>query len=390
MAQQIAKKLAYDTEYGFGLLEDLGSPETDIDVRVRGPDITTTQRRSEGQLERLTLFARAIDGTAEGNSFGAGVAWEAQGCWRTKTASLGKYLFVIDAELFAISMAVGKVGSSLRETGKQNAEIVTTSRDAVIAVTRLSRWVPPLVKQIANQARQLKAHGHNLTLSLLTDDGETEGTKAADTVARRAARQKPRHMRSASISYVQRCVKVHGRPFPKLSKHICNTKKELSARYLQLKSGHAVTGVHLMRIKKMQDARCWWCNDSRQSVAHLMLSCRKWRRERERMLHALEAKKIKISTRRNEQDVLVLFGETAVEAVLRFIECTAVGKRAEANSTQGLDEWDVGLLEREGTDDERTLQQRRYDAMQHCTSVSNRGMSREPSKVVLGIKTALL
>lgn len=146
--------------------------------------------------------------------------------------------------------------------------------------------------------------------------------------ARRAARQQPRHMRSASISYVQRCVKVYGRPLPKLSKHICDTKKELSARYLQLKSGHAVTGVHLMKIKKMQNARCWWCSDSRQSVAHLMLSCRKWRRERERMLHALEAKKIKISTRRNEQDVLVLFRETAVEAVLHFIECTIAQQNA--------------------------------------------------------------
>jgi hypothetical protein len=248
-------------------------------------------------------------------------------------------------------MALGKVGSSLRETEKQNVEIVTTSRAAVIAATRLRRWVPPLVKHIVNQARQLKAHGRSLTLSLLTDDGETEGVKSADTVARRAARQKPRHMRSASISYVQRCVKValHGRLLPKLSKHICDAKKELSARYLQL------TGVHLMRTKRVQNARCWWCNDSRQSVAHLMLECRKWRREREQELRALEAKKIKISARKNEQDLLALFGETAVEAVLRFIECTAVGKRTEANSTQELDEWDIGLLDREGTDDERAL-----------------------------------
>lgn len=334
LAQQIAKKLAYDTEYGFGLLEDLGSPETGIEVRVRGPDVTTTQRRSGGQPERLTLFARAIDGTTEGNSFGAGVAWEAQGCWRTKTASLGRYLSVIDAELFAISMAVGKVGSSLRETGKQNAEIVTTSRDAVIAVTRLSRWVPPLVKQVANQTKQLKAQGHNLTLSPITVDAETEGMRIADSGARRAARQQPRHVRSASLSYVQQCVKVCGRLSPKLNKRISDANKAVATRYLQLKSGHAMTGVHLMRTKRVHDARCWWCNDNRQSVAHLMLKCRKWRRERERMLHALEAKKIKISTRRNEQDVLVLFGETAVEAVLRFIECTAVGKRAEANSTQ--------------------------------------------------------
>jgi len=251
-------------------------------------------------------------------------------------------------------MAVGKVGSSLRETGKQNAEIVTTSRDAVIAVTRPSRWVPPLVKQVANQTKQLKAQGHNLTLSPITVDAETEGMRTADAVARRAARQQPRHVRSASLSYVQQCVKVCGRLSPKLNKHINDANKAVATRYLQLKSGHGVTGVHLMRIKRVDDARCWWCNDSRQSVAHLMLKCRKWRRERERMLHALEAKKIKISARRDEQDLLALFGETGVEAVLRFIECAAVGKRTEATSTQELDEW-VGLLDREDTDDERRL-----------------------------------
>lgn len=73
------------------------------------------------------------------------------------------------------------------------------------------------------------------------------------------------------------------------------------------------------------------------------------------MLHALEAKKTKISAKRNEQDLLALFRETAVEAVLRFIECTAIGRKTEANSRQELDEWDVGLLDREDTDDERTL-----------------------------------
>lgn len=81
-------------------------------------------------------------------------------------------------------MAVEKVGSSLRETGKQSAEIVTTSRDAVIAVTRLRRWVPPLVKQVTNQTKQLQAQGHNLTLSPITVDAETEGMRIADTVAK--------------------------------------------------------------------------------------------------------------------------------------------------------------------------------------------------------------
>jgi hypothetical protein len=34
---------------------------------------------------------------------------------------------------------------------------------------------------------------------------------------------------------------------------------------------------------------------------------------------------------------------------------TAVGRKTEADSTQEIDEWDVGLLDREDTDDERTL-----------------------------------
>jgi hypothetical protein len=56
------------------------------------------------------------------------------------------------------------------------------------------------------------------------------------------------------------------------------------------------------------------------------------------MLRALEAKKTNISARRNEQDLLLVFGDSTVETILQFIERTAVGKRLEANNTREVDE----------------------------------------------------
>jgi hypothetical protein len=76
-----------------------------------------------------------------------------------------------------------------------------------------------------------------------------------------------------------------------------------------------------------------------------MLKCRIWRRERESMLSTLESKKIKISIRMNGQDLGILFEDASIETVLRFIECTAVGKRREVYDAQRNDEWDIDQLD---------------------------------------------
>ena len=76
------------------------------------------------------------------------------------------------------------------------------------------------------------------------------------------------------------------------------------------------------------------------------------------MLRALEAKKIHISATRNEHDLLLVFGDPAVETFSKFIECAAVGQRTEANSTRELDSWDVGLLDREDAYDRESAQRR--------------------------------
>lgn len=63
-------------------------------------------------------------------------------------------------------------------------------------------------------------------------------------------------MRPASISYVKKTVETRWRLKAKVNDNMVKAKKSVAVRYLQLKSGHAVTGAHLLRIGKVEDAQC--------------------------------------------------------------------------------------------------------------------------------------
>jgi ribonuclease HI len=96
------------------------------------------------------------------------------------------------------------------------------------------------------------------SLTWLSNDRACEGYEVADNAAKWVARQQPKDMRSASMSYVKQAIKEKWRARRKINKHVENAKKSVTARYLQLKLGHAVTAVHLFKIDRAQDARCWW------------------------------------------------------------------------------------------------------------------------------------
>ena len=165
-------------------------------------------------------------------------------------------------------------------------------------------------------------------------------------------------MRSASLSYVKQAIREKWKPMATLDKHVKDARKSVASRYLQLKSGHAITGVHLLRIGKVQDARCWWCSSSRQTVEHVLLECRKWRRERATMIRKLNTKNVAINETPDRRNVRILFGDNAAVDVLEFIEKTEVGKRL-AVEPDKADSWDIERLdrgenkEREAVDDER-------------------------------------
>lgn len=108
----------------------------------------------------------------------------------------------------------------------------------------------------------------------------------------------------------------------KVNRHIKDARKSVAARYLQLKSGHAVIGAHLMRIGKVVDARCWWCKRSGETVAHLSLVCRKWHRERETMKRKLRYEEVATIETTGRRNVKTLFEDNTVAEVLDFIEKT--------------------------------------------------------------------
>ena len=60
LAQQVAKVVTYDTEYGFGLLEKVVTPPVSLEPS-RGDRNCTLQRTSAEQAEALTLFVASAD-----------------------------------------------------------------------------------------------------------------------------------------------------------------------------------------------------------------------------------------------------------------------------------------------------------------------------------------
>jgi hypothetical protein len=94
-------------------------------------------------------------------------------------------------------------------------------------------------------------------------------------------------MRTASLSYAKQAIGERGLLTTNIDKHIRNTRKSVAAGCLQFKSSHTITGAHLLRIGEIRDARCCWCGENSQTIAYLLLECRKWRRQTR--LHAAQA-----------------------------------------------------------------------------------------------------
>lgn len=183
-----------------------------------------------------------------------------------------------------------------------------------------------------------------MVLTWLANGKGVEGYEIASAAAQRAAKHQPKEMRSASLPYTRQTVREKWKLQRKDIKNIWDAKKSVAARYLQLKSSHAVTGAYLLRISKACDAHCWWCGAIEQSVTHLLFRCRRWRRQRDAMLRRLR-KKVSISERKDRTDLQTLFGAEAAAGVLQFLEDTEVGKKIPGEGVQD-ESWDLERLDR--------------------------------------------
>jgi hypothetical protein len=228
LAQQIARHVNYDPEYGFELPCWTEAPRTTPVLRLQGHS-QMPERMRPSHSQQATLFVSAKKGT----SFGVGAAWKEGNDWKTKSAPLGKYLTESEAVLFAINMVAKDLLQTLSRTNQRRAEIVTTSRPALMEVQSVRRWMLPITADIRRQTQRVEEEGGRVVLTWLSSDNACEGYEVADSAAERMARQQPKDMRSASRSYVKQAIKEKWKARRKINKHVENARKSVAARYLQ-------------------------------------------------------------------------------------------------------------------------------------------------------------
>lgn len=345
LAQQVIKHIKYDVEHGFDLpcRQDPSDPAPVIRMHEHH---RLPVRMLPDHPQQTTVFVEV----AKDVGFGVGAAWKGRDGWKSRATPLGRHLTETDAASFAISMALECLPAALSKTDHKRAEVVTKSRLAVEELENRRPWVSKPIADARRHAERIKQEGGAVAITWLPSSTRSNGGKKASLLAQRAAKQPAKAMRSASLSYVKQAVREKWKPVTKLNRHIKDARKSVAARYLQLKSGHAVTGAHLMRIGKVADARCWWCKRSGQTVAHLFLECRKWRTERENMIRKLRDKEVATIGTAGRRNVKTLFGDNAIAEVLQFIEKTEVGKRP-ADTSDEADSWDIERLDRNGDEE---------------------------------------
>lgn len=107
--------------------------------------------------------------------------------------------------------------------------------------------------------------------------------------------------------------------------------KKIAARYYQLKTGHGAFGAYLARIGALDTPRCWWCNAREQTVVHLYTECRRWRKERRKLIRELRKHSISWQNRAEKRWLAeLLANEQAVDPLMRFLKSTEIGCRERA------------------------------------------------------------
>ena len=109
---------------------------------------------------------------------------------------------------------------------------------------------------------------------------------------------------------------------------LANTSKNYASRYLQLKVGHGAIGAYLAKIGVVETPQCWWCGQVEQSVEHLYTKCRRWMRERRKLIRSLCTEGISWQGRAEKKGLAELLAdERAIGPLLECLKSTEVGGR---------------------------------------------------------------
>ncbi len=95
----------------------------------------------------------------------------------------------------------------------------------------------------------------------------------------------------------------------------------------------------MARIGVMEKPECWWCKETVQSIEHLYTRCRRWRKERRKLVRELEKEGVLWQAQAERRWLAgLLANEKAVAPLLRFLKATDVGGRE--RSREGELEWE--------------------------------------------------
>jgi hypothetical protein len=184
LAQQIVKHVYYDTEYGFDLPCRQGLLVTAPTIWRHGLSRMPMRMLPDHPLQ-TTLFVELTKDI----SVGVGAAWKERDGWKTKTASLGRYVTESDATSFAIGMVLEDLSQMLSRTSQRSAEIATKSRSALTAMQNQSRWEVQTITNTKRHAKRVQEAGGTLALTWLSSSVSSNSYTAPSVAAQRVARQ---------------------------------------------------------------------------------------------------------------------------------------------------------------------------------------------------------